>query len=150
MTHWMMWTIAAGMVVILELFTGTFYLLMIAIGIAAGALTAWLGMSDGVQYLTAAAVGIGATLALNRSKLGQGKAPRQNSEPATSLDIGQFIEVNQWTVHEDVSATARAMYRGAQWDIDFSGAEVPRAGRYRIIGMRGSRLLVAQESRPLH
>src|SRR5471032_42773 len=37
MADWMHWLIAAGVVVILELFTGTFYLLMIAIGIAAGA-----------------------------------------------------------------------------------------------------------------
>lgn len=148
MTHWIMWAIAAGMVVILELFTGTFYLLMIAVGITAGALTAWLGMSDGVQFLTAATVGIAATVALKRSKLGQGHAPRSGSEPATSLDIGQTVYVDAWTVRGDGSASARSMYRGAQWDIDFAGTTAPQAGSYQIIGMRGSRLLVSQDASP--
>ncbi|HCN90871.1 MAG TPA: NfeD family protein, partial [Oxalobacteraceae bacterium] len=36
MTDWIVWSVLAGILVILELFTGTFYLLMIAIGFAAG------------------------------------------------------------------------------------------------------------------
>ncbi|MFS2021308.1 NfeD family protein, partial [Massilia sp. CT11-108] len=38
MAEWMGWLVAAGVLVILELFTGTFYLLMIAIGLAAAAI----------------------------------------------------------------------------------------------------------------
>ena len=34
------WWLATGLVVLLELFTGTFYLLMLAVGLAAGALAA--------------------------------------------------------------------------------------------------------------
>lgn len=41
----------------MELFTGTFYLLMLAIGLAAGALAAHAGGSVAAQLLAAAVVG---------------------------------------------------------------------------------------------
>ena len=34
MTDWIAWFVAAGILVIFEVFTGTFYLLMIAVGLA--------------------------------------------------------------------------------------------------------------------
>ena len=40
MTDWMMWLALAAVLVIVELFTGTFYILMIAIGVATGAAAA--------------------------------------------------------------------------------------------------------------
>ena len=144
MTQWMMWAIAAGMVVILELFTGTFYLLMIAIGIAVGGIAAWFGLSNGIQFLVAAVVGVMATVILNRSKLGKGRGPTSARDPNVNLDIGQTIRVDLWVLQSDGSATARAAHRGAQWDIDFAGTGVPAAGTYLITEMRGSRLLVAQ------
>ncbi|MCL6486058.1 MAG: NfeD family protein, partial [Janthinobacterium lividum] len=54
MAEWVGWFVAAGMVLILELFTGTFYLLMIAIGIAAGGLVALAGGNGFWQAVTAA------------------------------------------------------------------------------------------------
>ena len=36
MSDWIHWLIATGGVVVLELFTGTFYLLMVSLGFAAG------------------------------------------------------------------------------------------------------------------
>ena len=49
MTDWMSWLVVAGILVIAELFTGTFYLLMIAIGLSAGALAALAGASGPMQ-----------------------------------------------------------------------------------------------------
>ena len=54
------WWLAAGAAVAVELATGTFSLLMIAIGLAAGALTAHLGAALAGQFVVAAVVGGGA------------------------------------------------------------------------------------------
>ena len=70
MAEWMVWLVVAGAVVILELFSGTFYLLMIAIGILAGAAVAYAGGTLEVQLIVAAVVGLLATVTLRHSKLG--------------------------------------------------------------------------------
>ena len=48
------WWIAAGVAVAAELATGTFYLLMIALGLGAGALAAHFGSTQPIQLLVAA------------------------------------------------------------------------------------------------
>src|SRR5436305_6136835 len=50
-SHASVWWIAAGVAVAAELATGTFYLLMIAMGLAAGALAAQLGSAEPLQFL---------------------------------------------------------------------------------------------------
>ncbi|MDB5842075.1 MAG: NfeD family protein, partial [Herminiimonas sp.] len=56
MTDWMIWLVLAGVVIILEMFTGTFYLLMLGIGLAAAAAVALAGMASPWQFITAAVV----------------------------------------------------------------------------------------------
>ena len=55
------WWVAAGVVVAAELATGTFYLLMMALGLAAAAIAAHLGLSLNGQIVAAALVGGGST-----------------------------------------------------------------------------------------
>ena len=143
MAHWMIWAVAAGILVILELFSGTFYLLMVALGTAAGALAAWLGWSDAMQFLIAAGVGVVATVALHRSDLGGRRDKSAKPDRIADLDIGQHMQIDAWTIHGDGSASARGMYRGARWDVDFEGSEAPQPGTFQIVAIRGSRLLVA-------
>ena len=52
-----LWWLLAGSAIALELFTGTFYLLMLALGAAAAALTAHLGFGGAAQMVAAAIVG---------------------------------------------------------------------------------------------
>ena len=56
-----LWWVAAGALVIAELSTGTFYLLMLALGCAAGALAAHAGAGTSTQVVVAALLGGGAT-----------------------------------------------------------------------------------------
>ena len=70
MADWMVWLVLAGILVILELFSGTFYLLMLAIGLVAGALAAMAGAGAEVQIILAAIVGVVATAILHRSRFG--------------------------------------------------------------------------------
>ena len=55
------WWVLAGVAVAAELATGTFYLLMIALGLVGAALAAHLGLSVTLQVVTAAVVGGGST-----------------------------------------------------------------------------------------
>lgn len=138
MADWMNWLIAAGVVVILELFTGTFYLLMIAIGLAFGALAAIGGYGLPAQLITAGIVGVAATSVLHRSRFGHAKRGNAARDPNVNIDIGQHLTVDQWQ-----DGHARVMYRGAPWDVELGPGAQAQAGSFRIIEIRGSHLIVA-------
>jgi membrane protein implicated in regulation of membrane protease activity len=138
MAGWMSWLVLAGILVILELFTGTFYLLMIAIGLAAGALAALSGVSWPVQTIVAGVVGVIATGMLHRSRLGKPAKANPARDQNVNLDIGQRVTVPGW---ED--GKARVLYRGALWDVELGQGSRPEAGDFRIVEVQGSRLIVA-------
>lgn len=142
MAAWIVWLCAAGVLVILELLTGTFYLLMIALGLCAGAAAAYIGQSAIVQIFSAAVIGVVATFSLNRSRFGALASVARGSAQHPNLDIGQSVEVDVWHHRSDGIFTARAMYRGALWDIESIDAIPPVPGTFFIADMRGSCLLV--------
>jgi membrane protein implicated in regulation of membrane protease activity len=138
MSDWMAWLAAAGVLVILELFTGTFYLLMIAIGLALGGLAALAGAGLPLQAIVAGAVGVLATGLLHRSRFGRparGDAARDSN---VNLDIGQRLSVDGWQ-----DGRARVRYRGALWDVELAQGATARPGDFRIVEVQGSRLVVA-------
>jgi membrane protein implicated in regulation of membrane protease activity len=138
MTEWMGWLAAAGVLVILELFTGTFYLLMIAIGLAVGGVVALLGAGGPAQTIAAAAVGVLATALLHRSRFGRPGRSEATRDCNVNLDIGQRVTVPAWD-----NGRARVMYRGALWDVELGQGATPQAGDFRIVEVQGSRLVVA-------
>ena len=137
MADWMNWLVMAGVLVILELFTGTFYLLMIAIGLAVGGAAALLGATLAVQTVAAAVVGVVATFVLRRSKFGTATPGDPACDPNVNLDIGQQVAVSAWS-----DGVARVMYRGAQWDLELAPGARPESGNFKIVEVRGSRLVV--------
>ena len=138
MSDWTIWLIGAGILVIAELFTGTFYLLMIALGLSAGALAALAGLNGPLQTLVAAAVGVAATLVLRRSRFGKAGRGEAANDPNVNLDIGQRVSVPQWQ-----DRRARVMYRGALWEVDLSPGALDHPGDFRIVEVHGNRLIVA-------
>ena len=142
MAAWILWLSAAGVLVILELLTGTFYLLMIALGLGVGAVTAYIGLSPLAQCISAAVVGVVATFSLNRSRFGAIASVTRASDHHTNLDIGQSLLIDVWHHRSDGIFTARAMYRGALWDIESTELTPPNAGFFFITDIRGSCLLV--------
>lgn len=138
MSDWMGWLIAAGVLVVLELFSGTFYLLMIAIGLCAGALAALAGGGAAVQMLGAAVVGVIATAVLHRSRFGYARRGNAARDPNVNLDIGQQLQVSHW--HE---GHARVKYRGALWDVELGPGAQAQPGMFKIVEVQGSRLIVS-------
>lgn len=138
MNDWVLWLIMAGVLVVLEMFTGTFYLLMIAVGLGFGALAALFGMSVPAQTVVAAVVGVIATGVLHRSRFGRPSRQNTARDPNMNIDIGQHLTVAEWQ-----SGRARVMYRGALWDVELGQGAIPEAGSFKIVEVQGNRLIVA-------
>jgi membrane protein implicated in regulation of membrane protease activity len=137
MSDWMSWLVAAGVLVVLELFSGTFYLLMIAVGLTAGALAALAGVSGAMQMLCAAVVGVVATTLLHRSRFGHTRRGNAQRDPNVNMDIGQRVEVAQWQ-----DGHARVKYRGALWDVELGPGAQAQPGVFKIVEVQGCRLIV--------
>jgi membrane protein implicated in regulation of membrane protease activity len=150
MTEWNVWFALAGSMVVLEMFTGTFYLLMIALGLAAGGLAALAGLASAWQFIAAAVVGAAATFSLRRSGLGKREKIDAAQDPAINLDIGQTVAVHEWIITPDGLSTARVMYRGAMWDIELAHGAIAREGMFIIREVRGNRLVVANNGSDSH
>ena len=132
------WWLAAGAVVVAELVTGTFYLLMVAIGLVAGAIAAHLGLAPALQMVAAAALGGGAVLALYFQKKKRPGDPSARAARTVNLRVGEAIRVQSWTP----DGTTTVKYRGAQWTAIHRPGVTPSTGMHRGAELVGNRLLV--------
>lgn len=139
-----LWWLAAGALVASELATGTFYLLMLALGCVAGALAAYGGLGSTAQIVGAALIGGGATLAWHFKRQAQPAAEPALSNRDVNLDIGQTVHVDAWA--EDGSARVR--YRGAAWSVRLAHAGAPAPGEHVIVALEGSELRLAPIRKP--
>ncbi len=133
-----LWWLAAGALVVAELLSGTFYLLMIALGAAAGAVAAHAGLPVNGQFASAALIGGGAVALWHLRRSRGPKAARATANPDVLLDIGSTVQVALWLP----DGTARVQYRGAAWDARHVGPLPPTAGEHVIRSVEGSRLLL--------
>jgi len=136
-----LWWLAAGAAVVAELLTGTFYLLMLAIGLVAGALAAHLGAAPPAQIVAAALVGAAAVAACYGVRRRHPKSPPAASNRDVNLDVGETVTVQAWSA----DGTAQVKYRGAQWTVALQPGTAPAdalPGPYRVVEVVGSRLIV--------
>ena len=137
-----LWWLAAGMLVAVELVTGTFYLLMLALGAAAAAAAAHVGASGSVQVLAAALVGGGATALWHLRRASRPRSAPAASNRDVNLDIGELVQVDAW----QGDGQARVFYRGAMWSARFAGSGAPSPGEHMIVSIEGNRLGLAPAS----
>jgi membrane protein implicated in regulation of membrane protease activity len=125
------WIVALGLVAA-EMATGTFYLLMLALGAAVAALCAHAGLGATTQMVAGALAGGGATFALYAWR-------RQNPKPvgnSLNLDVGETVDVPAW----DAQGRAQVQYRGAAWSARWAGQGTPQPGPHRITALHGNQL----------
>lgn len=132
------WWLAAGVVVVAELLTGTFYLLMLAIGLCAAALSAHLGLSLPLQIVAAAAVGAGAVVSWNYAKRRRPGDPSARADRSVNLDVGETLMIDAW----NPDGTSLVKYRGATWTAIHRPGVTPSTGMHRVSELVGNRLLV--------
>ncbi|MEI5997760.1 NfeD family protein [Paraburkholderia bengalensis] len=135
----LLWWIGAGVLVVLELIHGTFYLLMVALGFVAAALARLAGADLTLQFGIAAVVALAAVLVLRKSRFGRKTRTRAEAarNPDVNLDIGSTLVVPAWH-----AGHARTSYRGATWDVELSPGEPEDANVYEITALRGNCLVV--------
>lgn len=141
MEAWTWWLVLAGVVVICELFTGTFYLLMFALGLVSAAAASVFISSVQMQMLIAAVIGSAATFALHNSRFGWKERAESARDPSVNIDIGQQLKVEEWQEQGNGVSVARTKYRGAMWDVELRHAN-GSAGLFVIEAVEGSRLIV--------
>lgn len=132
------WWLLAGTAVVAELLTGTFYLLMLALGLAAAALAAHAGAPTTLQIVIAAAVGGGAVVAWHWAKRRRPGDPSARADRSVNLDVGELVMIEGWSS----DGTTVVKYRGASWTAVHRPGVTPSIGMHRVAELVGSRLLV--------
>ena len=142
-----LWWVLAGALVIAELLTGTFYLLMLALGSVAAAVAAHAGASGSAQFVAAALVGGGATALWHFKRASAPRSAPAASNADVNMDIGQTVHVTEW----QADGQARVPYRGAAWTVRHVGDGSPEPGAHRIVAVHGNVLDVqpSQKTPPL-
>ena len=138
------WWIGAGVLVVLELMHGTFYLLMVALGFIAAGLARLAGLDLSLQMGIAAAVALAAMLLLRKSRFGRKTKTRAEAarNPDVNLDIGSTLTVPSWR-----DGRARTSYRGASWDVELTPGEPEDSNLYEITAVHGNCLVVVASRR---
>jgi len=113
METYLVWLAAGFVLVIAELVTGTFFLLVLGIAAFAGSATAWLGLGFWVEALCSAVVAVTGVFWVRRQR----KAMQQPD--MASLDVGQAVTLDAWVNREQ--GAARVKYRNTLWDAEVQG-----------------------------
>lgn len=137
MDAYLWWAVIGITLVIVEMISGTFYLLVLGSACFAAAAAAWLGQSFWVQAAVSAAVAVAGVILVNRFR---GKAAPAGTQ---SLDVGQTVTLESWVSEAD--GLARVTYRNAQWEAEVSGERRPGGKVFYIHGVRGNTLLVSAD-----
>lgn len=132
--YWIWW-MASVVLVIAEMISGTFYLIAIALGLAAAGLTAYMGVGWEGQAAVAALLCSVSIVATYRWKQGQDK-----EQANLAYDIGQTVQIASWSDERH----ARVNYRGAEWVAELAATATPDAARknWQIKEVVGSRLII--------
>jgi membrane protein implicated in regulation of membrane protease activity len=139
MSETTIWLVVAGGLVVAELFTGTFYLLMMALGCVAAAVAAFLGAPLAAQLVAAAVVGGGATTAWHWHRKRQPESPPAAANRDVNLDVGAHVHVLEWAT----DGTTRVPYRGTGWPARLAPGAAAETGEHEIVAVEGNWLVLA-------
>lgn len=132
------WWVLAGVAIAAELATGTFYLLMVALGLAAGAIAAHLGLSISLQITTAAAVGGGATAFWHWRRMQHPRSAPVAENRDVNLDIGERVNVTSW----GADRTTKVSYRGSTWTARLQPEAPATSGEHVVKAVEGNWLVL--------
>ena len=138
MEPYLVWIILGIVLVITELLTGTFYLLVLGVAGFVAAAVAYFGGAFILQILVAGGIAVAGVLWIRAHR-------RKNAAPdMPSLDVGQPVTLDSWVNRDD--RIARVMYRDALWDAHVEGEIRGERGELLFIrGVDGSTLRVAKQ-----
>lgn len=139
---YLIWLMACFVLVIAELLTGTFYLLVLGLAAIVGGGVAWFGGNFLMQVLAASlVVVVGVVWVRTHFKAA-------NTQSMPSLDAGQAVMLEAWI--NRAAGHARVRYRDTLWDAVVQGAAddsdpADAGSMYYIISIDGNTLHVGRD-----
>jgi membrane protein implicated in regulation of membrane protease activity len=140
MADYILWAAAGLILVIAELVTGTFYLLVLGIAALAGAAVAFFGLGFWGQAVVAAVIAVVGVILI------QQRRSRMESPAMSSPDLGQPVTWESWLNERD--RLARVRYRGASWEARVIGEVAPGPGDMLYITAVNGNTLEVAKTRP--
>jgi membrane protein implicated in regulation of membrane protease activity len=134
------WAIAALVLVIAELLSGTFYLLMLAVAAFGAAGAAYVGLSFPAQCIIAAVLAAAGCYGVH---LYRAKSAGRRMAP---LDAGMPASFESWL--DARSRLARVRYRGASWDAQVEGSDALEPGATLFVLAADGNTLKVAKNRP--
>lgn len=130
-----LWFVAAGAVLLVELHSGTVYLLAIAFAAGSAGVMALFGAEPTAQLAVAALAGTAGCYVAHGVRKRQAKVNR----PAITGEVGQTVVVVK------PGATPRVSWRGSEWDAVLAdGSSAAIEDRLRIQRQEGNRLVLTR------
>ena len=134
------WLIAGFILIIVELVTGTFYLLVLGIAALVGAGVGYASGGFVWQAIGAAIVAVAGVIWVNQYK--KKMAPKR----MRGLDVGQPAAFDSWV--NKGAGHARVKYRDALWDAQVAGDAAGEPGEILYITSVDGSTLKVSKTRP--
>ena len=131
----MYWLIAAVILVVLEMFVGTFYLLVIAAALASVGLTEWL-FATGMEF-NLALLGVLCLGGIFLARRYQKRRASDHVQINLPLDINQAVKIEQH-LHDNVY---QVHYRGTVWQAQLQDTQDIGIGQTAYISARQGNVL---------
>ncbi|HET7764824.1 MAG TPA: NfeD family protein [Burkholderiales bacterium] len=134
------WLIAGAALVIAELVTGTFYLLVLGIAAFVGSAVGYAGGALIWQAIVAAGVAVAGFAWVRRYR------HTLTPQPMPGLDVGQPAAFESWV--DRSAGHARVKYRDALWDARVAGAAAGEPGEILYVTAVDGNTLKVSKTRP--
>lgn len=132
-----LWFGAAALFLLMEMASGTFYLLLVALGLVASGTAEFLGLSLVWQIISGLVVSLIGLVLLHRYRKSKGYVPTQSNANVVQ-DIGQSVMVDAW----DENGMTRVFYRGAHWSARLDAGQPVGPGEHHIQSVQGLTLIL--------
>lgn len=130
------WAILGLTLVIIEMFSGSFYLLMLGVAALGAAAAAWFGQDLPVQIMVAVVIAGAGVYLVHAHRL------RNAATQMPSVDAGQPATFEAWV--DEGARLARVRYRDATWEAVVEGGASPSGGAILyVVESRGNTLKVS-------
>ncbi len=136
MDAYLLWLLLGLALVITELLTGTFYLLVLGVAAFGAGAAAWLGGGFALQSIAAAVI------ALLGAYFVHAYRARNVARQMAPIDAGQPANFESWV--DQPAGLARVRYRGASWDARLEGETALQPGALvYVLATEGNTLKVS-------
>ena len=140
MENYLAWVLIGFCLVIVELLSGTFYLLVLGIAAFGAAAVAFFDLSFPIQAITAAVVAAAGSWLVHLYRV------KNSQQKMQSMDYAQPVKFEAWV--DQGAGIARVQYRGTTWEAKVEGDTQVEPGSSLYIVTADGNTLTVTKNRP--